>query len=722
MIECAKCGSENKFDGAAFCKSCGAELSAPKPVATAVKDIAAERDDEHLESTSPHEDSLADREADNASPELRDESQIPSDDAEISAAISTAEVDSSLEEHSAEPSPTGIPPHEVTTTDFDRALKKYNEEDDQVQDESLQIESAADVLMRTQTEDENQEGTGTLPKEEQNQEIQENESTGSETSSQVSDETVSPSDKQQLLDNLSKTLNGETTNTQSDKPREGDIKQFGDDDKPDTSLNLESTPSEAAWSSPVDEEPITDSPAHDILHIRGNKVLLALTPPPRPGESIKFRGKKYTLTRAPIDKKTIGLSGILLLIFVAIIVIQQMTAPVPPQPSLFGVVKNSETNEVLAGVNVSIPQLEIFTVTDEYGSFSFVGLQNETYQVRLEGELYEAKFYPVSISENNSAFLQASLDPLLPDKRRSQNNTAAEKPAKPKPKLGELKINCNVEDAEVFVNGKELGAVDRTFTRMKTGDHTLLVQREGFDDFTQPITIDPGETTVVTVNLLKSQPDKPKALTAADHFNTAEELMQYHKYTEAAGHYTLALAKDRNYIQAYLRRGEANVALGKNLAARADYRAAADYYINSGRYDNAIQCFDKILDLAPNSVGALQMRGWAKIWSQKNESGLIDLNRALALVPDDVDARFQVGKALYVTGNYKEAEKTLKKIRDEGDSKPEIYAYLALTHLARNDEGDARKSYEKFREHANSSLQARMSAETAWQKLLAIQD
>ncbi len=28
MIECSKCGSENHFDGAAFCKRCGAELSA----------------------------------------------------------------------------------------------------------------------------------------------------------------------------------------------------------------------------------------------------------------------------------------------------------------------------------------------------------------------------------------------------------------------------------------------------------------------------------------------------------------------------------------------------------------------------------------------------------------------------------------------------------------------------------------------------------------------
>ncbi len=535
-------------------------------------------------------------------------------------------------------------------------------------------------------------------------------------------ETVSAAEKQQLLENLDKTLNGqahESTTEAESSP----LPPAAEDDP--VILNQQpSDETEVQGAIPSSEDdPITDTPAHDIVYMRGNKVLLALTPPPRPGEAIKFRGKKYTLTKGPLDKKTLGVAAALVLVFAIVILVQQLAAPAVPQPMLFGIVKNSETNEVLAGVNVSIPKLNIFTVTDEYGAFRFAGLGNNTYQVKVESDLYQARTYPVNIADNGSAFLHASLEPLSHNGRSSGKRTAAnDKPAVTKPQLGQLKINCNVEDAQVIVNGKDLGTTERTFTRMKTGNLTLLVRHEGYDDFTQPIKIDPGETTVVAVNLLKTAPEKPKELTAADHFAKAEELMQYHKYTEAAGHYTLALAKDHDYVQAYLRRADANVALGKNLAARADYRAAADYYLNSGRYTNALQCFNKILDLSPNSVGALQMRGWCKIWSNDKQGGLFDLNRALSIVPNDVDARFQVGKALYVIGNYKEAEKSLQKLKDDADQKPEIYAYLALTSLARGDEKDARKAYQKFQELASSTLQARLSTESAWDKLVSLEE
>ena len=132
-------------------------------------------------------------------------------------------------------------------------------------------------------------------------------------------------------------------------------------------------------------------------------------------------------------------------------------------------------------------------------------------------------------------------------------------------------------------------------------------------------------------------------------------------------------------MQAYLRRAEANEASNKTMNARADFRSAADVYLHSNRFAEAINCYDKIIAMAPNASDAYQLRGWAKISSGNYDGGLKDLEKALSFNKDDTQSQFEYGKALYITNNYKESEKILKKIRKYGDDSPEIYAYLALT-------------------------------------------
>ena len=173
-------------------------------------------------------------------------------------------------------------------------------------------------------------------------------------------------------------------------------------------------------------------------------------------------------------------------------------------------------------------------------------------------------------------------------------------------------------------------------------------------------------------------------------------------------------------VKSYLRRAEAHLQAGKRLNARADYRSAADLYINSAMYSQAIFCYDKIIEFQPDASDAFSLRGWAKISAGDYDNGLADLQKALSFMPDDQQALFDVGKAYYVTNRYKDAEKILKKIRKHGDESPEIYGYLALTELAQGDESDARKAYDSFRKVATSAQLARMSTQSGWQRLTAL--
>lgn len=222
------------------------------------------------------------------------------------------------------------------------------------------------------------------------------------------------------------------------------------------------------------------------------------------------------------------------------------------------------------------------------------------------------------------------------------------------------------------------------------------------------------------VTLEDARPSAPAEYTAQDFFTQAETLFGEQQYVEAVGYYTLALAKDNTMVKAYLRRAEAHLAAGKKLNARADYRSAADLYLNAGQYAQAIGCYDKIIAFQPDAADAYTLRGWARIASGNYDGGAADLEKSLSFSPEDKQAQIDVGKAYYMVGRYKDAEKVLKKLKKFGDESPEIYGYLALSHLAMGNEGEARKTYEQFRKAASSSVVARMSTESGWQRLTAL--
>ena len=410
-------------------------------------------------------------------------------------------------------------------------------------------------------------------------------------------------------------------------------------------------------------------------------------------------------------------------VLVIIMIVQSLTAPAPMKAAVFGVVTNSETNEVLAGISVTIPQLNMLTVTDEHGVFKFANIADGRYDVKVEGGLYEARFFPIVIKDNQSDIVYGSVNPILPQSSVStpvSNPVATANVPEDQPEYGTLKITSNVSDAQVLVDGKALGKVSQTFKRMKPGNRSIVIRADGYQEVAQVVNITGGETTELTANLLLLKSDAPVEYTAEDFFEQAERLQGEQKYIEAVGYYTLALAKDNSMVKAYLRRGEAHLQAGKKLNARADYRSAADLYINSGMYSQAIACYDKIIEFQPNASDAYSLRGWAEIAGGNYDKGLGDLQKALSFTPEDTQALFDVGKANYVTNRYKEAEKILKKIRKHADENPEIHGYLALTQLALGNENDARKSFDAFRKVASSGQVARMSTESGWQRLTAL--
>lgn len=725
MIECSKCGSANHFDGAVFCKNCGERLG------QAVAVDVAERP----------QDALTQEPAEQPKP-----SQQPEAEADFT-------VEDVADPEAATP-PADRPAGDGTG--IDKLLSLYGNEskveaakslDDPESGErtSLGIESASDFLMRTQT-DSNSE-----PQEPEAQEPKRQPSAVTKTPEEIMSrlkplkdddelpppppaEGVSEIDKGRLLDSLSKTLRSDAA-PESESSAASDpeaaatapVRATRDDAVADAEAAAESDDNVVADSQAIAiavPEPALPNHRQPAVILRGQSLTVPKPTLLRPGDQVTIAGQEFVVKAGSIDRRKWIIGGAAALLVIALVAMKLFSTPALPKATVFGVVTNSESDEVLAGISVSIPQLNLMTVTDEHGVFKFTGLANGRYDVKMDGELFEERYFPLVVQNNQSDIMYGSVTPILPQTRRSQTTAqpVATTPIQPddQPEYGGLKINCNVADAGIYLDGKLAGKAGQSLKRIRPGNRALEVRAEGYVSYVQPIVIAEGETQELVVTLEDARPSAPAEYTAQDFFTQAETLFGEQQYVEAVGYYTLALAKDNTMVKAYLRRAEAHLAAGKKLNARADYRSAADLYLNAGQYAQAIGCYDKIIAFQPDAADAYTLRGWARIASGNYDGGTADLEKSLSFSPEDKQAQIDVGKAYYMVGRYKDAEKVLKKLKKFGDESPEIYGYLALSHLAMGNEGEARKTYEQFRKAASSSVVARMSTESGWQRLTAL--
>lgn len=470
-------------------------------------------------------------------------------------------------------------------------------------------------------------------------------------------------------------------------------------------------------------EPQITPAGESEVFLKGRKLVFPKNTNLFPGDTIDYRNKKYIIKPFRRDPRTIGLAAAFLVILLGAVIVQGFRSGAGDRPTLFGVVVNSSTNEVISSASVSIPELGLSGVTDEHGSFAFEGLKDGLYQIKIAHDDFASSSLPITLEDHDSRLLCTSLVPLITEEQLVAEDSAAaatEKSVKRTPRYGTLRIKTNLDDAAIIVNGKTLGSGNQTFKRMKPGNHVLQLEREGYETFEQAIKITVGQSTEVAAILSEVEPDGVPEFTAAEYMEQANQLFDDGNYDEAIGYYTLAIAKDNSLAEAYQRQAEANLKLGRKLKAQADLLAAAKIYSSAGQYRQAIVCYDRIIGFVPSSTTIFQRRGWARILSGDFEAGLSDMETGLGFDEENWQARFQFGRALYFTGNYKDAEKQLKKIRKYDEELTLINGYLALTYLGKGDESDARKYLRKFSEKASSEDWDRMSSESAWPQLTAL--
>jgi hypothetical protein len=94
--------------------------------------------------------------------------------------------------------------------------------------------------------------------------------------------------------------------------------------------------------------------------------------------------------------------------------------------SISGNIKNSVSNQPVAGVKITLTQTSEKTVTDNSGNFTFANVQSGTYSIAVSDPGYKAiTLTNISVSKGQTAGVNSSIQPYTWGSNNSDNNAIA---------------------------------------------------------------------------------------------------------------------------------------------------------------------------------------------------------------------------------------------------------------------------------------------------------
>jgi Flp pilus assembly protein TadD len=539
------------------------------------------------------------------------------------------------------------------------------------------------------------------------------------------DEMVSSSDREKLI-----------TSLQSKIPNIIKSKQSDDDQPPAAEENdfqrsrkelgkIASKPREPEAEPKTQNVPLPTLKKNGIekevtAYFQGSKLILPAQVKFSNGEEVNIRGHKYILKKKDIDLKSIMLLGILSVVLILAVVLGVPRAFNPhPQGQLIGLILNSRTSEVVPDAQVILDELGETAYSDENGIFRFNNMKKGEWSISASKPQYKTAAMGFTIGKGEVSVMTLSLEPSLPAAAENPKKNSKPEPAKTAPveKYGKLTVISNASSAKVILDSKMLGPGNKTYSKIKTGEHRLVVMAEGYKDYAARINIEADENNSFDIHLDELDVKyKPSEITFEQYLSKADDMASAGNWREAAGNYTLALAKKEN-ADIYYKRSAAYSRLGQNEQAQSDLLKASRLFAVQGKLDRSLACLNQILDKSPENTEALRERGYVRLRKADFDAAIDDLSQAVKIDDDDYRNHIALGEAYYVAGKPKDALKSLRIARKLNDTNARAYALSALASMAKGDEKDAEKYYEGFELRAGPQEREEFSADPEWQKL-----
>ena len=274
-----------------------------------------------------------------------------------------------------------------------------------------------------------------------------------------------------------------------------------------------------------------------------------------------------------------------------------------------------------------------------------------------------------------------------PDMVLAYNPTHVKSASLPPPQYGNLIIETNMDNTEVFVDGNSAGIVNKgtplRLPGIAPGAHTIKAVRMGYEpDGPREEQVYPGQDTTVTVRILIARLHNHAAV---EHFDKGIE--DYNKgsipnYMKAADEFRQALAIDPKYSQADLYLGRVLNATYQDQDALAAFKQAIeldpDYVEARASYAAALLDAGD-LDEAVRQLNVVTLR------EPQNGMGWYLFSQAYARKGDYADGKTAAEKAITDTPKNAEAHfwlaECLRQINQPVPSEQEYNTYLQLSNF-----------------------------------------
>ena len=459
-----------------------------------------------------------------------------------------------------------------------------------------------------------------------------------------------------------------------------------------------------------------------VAYLEGNMIRMVGGTKPQPGDQIKI-GEKEFILKAGEKKRKFPYLFIFVLIAIAMFISSQLLKGRSPG-KLIGVVLEEESRTLLSDAEVRIKELGEEVKSNSLGFFFFDDLPSGSYTLQTTLSGHQPIEDKVTITKKQSTTITV----LLPAKRLAQLSdrisgetvsTAGTSPgAKGQGRFGAIRIESNVSDPAVMVDDWRLGTGNKVYQGIYIGKHTVLVTKEGYQDFIRQVKVESGETTALKINLSEAEKDMPIPQTSEDWMALAQSQADSSDLPAAVNSYSQALALDPKSAEAFLGRGLVYIQLNDRPKAAEDLGKAAEHYTREGDYNKAIICYSNLLGLNDQDSESFYNRGLCRVKLGQYQRGISDFEKTIELDKDFFSGYLSLGKVYHKLGDYELSVKHYKKAKKLDPARPQVYLGLAKAYFAKGKKSSAKKNRKKFEELSTYMDRERMKQDPEWRELL----
>jgi predicted Zn-dependent protease len=410
---------------------------------------------------------------------------------------------------------------------------------------------------------------------------------------------------------------------------------------------------------------------------------------------------------------------------VAAVAIAYLIGQKPSVGALTGVVVDAQTGRVIATATVELDDHRMAT-TNAAGLYTFTDIRSGSFVVKASATGYEPQTGTVQAAPPQSAQISFALAPLAPSTPLSATPAAptgadtsqATSSTSSSPGYGGIDLEVDFDGYLVFVDGEIYGKNPKKLKRLATGEHRIVLQADGFQDYSTTVTVKARSTSTITIAKADLTPKIDPVKRSRGLFAEGKDYLDRSLWQPAIESFDQALASDPQNADAVRYRGWACMKAGDTAKATDDFKHAAQMYDDTKRLMDAVTCAGYLIDLSPNDPLLWRQRGDYYLGLTEYAKAISDCERAIKLDKKSVESQMALAEAYYASGDFRRAAKEFDRARKMSGDPLRPYIRMILAYYRAGDNDELMKKYRDFAKIAPPDLQKKLQADPEWLPVL----